>query len=153
MKEVRGDLIKLALEGEFDVIAHGCNCFCNMGAGIAAQIKRQFPQAYTADKKTAYGSKAKLGLCSIANQHDVWVVNAYTQFDFGSGGRKASYPAIKKCMRYIKEQFTGERIGLPLIGCGLAGGDWKRVKAIIEFELKDEDVTIVHFSKKYLPEN
>jgi len=151
MKEVRGDLIRLALEGEFDVIAHGCNCFCNMGAGIAAQIKHHFPQAYTVDKRTAHGSKAKLGLCSIVQQHGVWIVNAYTQFDFGGGKRNVSYPAIRKCMKFIKNNFSGERIGLPLIGCGLAGGDWERVKNIIMAELHDEDVTIVHFSKKFLP--
>ena len=39
MKIIKGDLIKLALQGEFDVIVHGCNCFCTMGAGIAKSIK------------------------------------------------------------------------------------------------------------------
>jgi O-acetyl-ADP-ribose deacetylase (regulator of RNase III) len=38
IKYVDGDLIKLALKGEFDVIVHGCNCFCQMGAGIAPQM-------------------------------------------------------------------------------------------------------------------
>ena len=28
-QEIEGDLIKLAQEGKFDVIAHGCNCFCS----------------------------------------------------------------------------------------------------------------------------
>lgn len=37
-----GDLISLALSGEFDVIAHGCNCFCNMGAGIAVSMRNTF---------------------------------------------------------------------------------------------------------------
>ena len=40
--EVNGDLIKLALKGNFDVIAHGCNCFCTMGAGIAPQMAAAF---------------------------------------------------------------------------------------------------------------
>ena len=35
---VDGDLIKLAKQGRFDVIVHGCNCFCQMGAGIAPQM-------------------------------------------------------------------------------------------------------------------
>ncbi len=145
MKEVRGDLLKLALYGEFDVIAHGCNCFCNMGSGIAQQIKQQFPKAAAADKATHKGSKKKMGLCSIAQQHNVWIVNAYTQFKYGGGSKHVNYTAIRKCMKYIKEHFSGERIGLPLIGCGLAGGDWKTVKAIIAEELSDEDVTIVHY--------
>lgn len=40
--EVNGDLIKLAKRGEFDVIGHGCNCFCTMGAGIAPQMAEAF---------------------------------------------------------------------------------------------------------------
>jgi len=42
IKYVDGDLIKLALKGEFDVITHGCNCFCQMGAGIAPQMAEAF---------------------------------------------------------------------------------------------------------------
>ena len=39
---IDGDLIKLALHGTFDVVAHGCNCFCTMGAGIAPQMADAF---------------------------------------------------------------------------------------------------------------
>jgi O-acetyl-ADP-ribose deacetylase (regulator of RNase III) len=42
IKYVDGDLIKLAQRGHFDVIAHGCNCFCQMGAGIAPQMAKAF---------------------------------------------------------------------------------------------------------------
>ena len=41
-EEVDGDLIKLAKEGMFDVIAHGCNCHSTMGAGIAPQMAKAF---------------------------------------------------------------------------------------------------------------
>lgn len=51
-KTTRGDLIKLAKKGKFDIIVHGCNCFCEMGAGIARQIKKTFPEAYRADMET-----------------------------------------------------------------------------------------------------
>ena len=44
--KIKGDLIKLAIKGDFDVIIHGCNCFCTMGAGIAKSIKTAFPEAY-----------------------------------------------------------------------------------------------------------
>ena len=42
MKIISGNLITLALEGHFDVIVHGCNCFGVMGAGIAAQMQTHF---------------------------------------------------------------------------------------------------------------
>lgn len=35
MKTIQGNFIHLAQNGEFDLIVHGCNCFCTMGAGIA----------------------------------------------------------------------------------------------------------------------
>jgi O-acetyl-ADP-ribose deacetylase (regulator of RNase III) len=43
MKTIQGDLIRLAREGGFDLIVHGCNCFGTMGAGIAKGIKAAFP--------------------------------------------------------------------------------------------------------------
>ena len=36
---VQGNLIALADAGQIDVLIHGCNCFCTMGAGIAKDIK------------------------------------------------------------------------------------------------------------------
>lgn len=41
-KEVDGDLIQLALQGEFDVIAHGVNCFCTQKSGLAPQMVKVF---------------------------------------------------------------------------------------------------------------
>ena len=40
--EVKGNLITLALQGQFNVIAHGCNCLSNMGAGLAPQMAKTF---------------------------------------------------------------------------------------------------------------
>ena len=67
MKTIQGDLIKLAVAGEFDVIVHGCNCFCTMGAGIAKTIKQKFPTAYQADLATIKGDKTKLGAVSYTH--------------------------------------------------------------------------------------
>ena len=39
MKTRLGDLIEMAVCGDFNLIAHGCNCFCTMGAGIAKGIR------------------------------------------------------------------------------------------------------------------
>ena len=146
MKYIDGDLIQLAKEGKFDVIGHGCNCFCNMGAGIAKSIKESFPEAYKADRQTPYADVTKLGKMSFGKQGDLVILNLYTQFDTGKG-LKAHYDAIRECMKAVKKRYSGKRIGLPLIGAGLAGGDWNIISKIIEDELGDEDVTIVKFKK------
>lgn len=149
MKTIQGNLIHLAQNGEFDVIVHGCNCFCTMGAGIAKSIKAAFPAAFEADLATAKGDRAKLGTCTIAeidrNGTPLVVLNAYTQFNYRGSGPKVDYDAVCSCFRWIKQQHSTKRIGLPKIGAGLAGGDWSRISAIIEEELAGEDVTLVEF--------
>lgn len=149
MKTISGDLIQLAENGHFDVIAHGCNCFCTMGAGIAKAVKEVFHAAFEADKATQRGDRAKLGTCSFAEialgSSSLVVVNAYTQFDWRGRGPKVDYAAVRSCMGWIKRHYSGRRIGLPRIGAGLAGGDWPTIAAIIEEELSGEDVILVEF--------
>jgi len=149
MNIVTGDLLRLALDGRFDVIVHGCNCQCAMGKGIALSIKQQFPEAYDADLRTPKGERTKLGTISTAEVERsparFTVVNAYTQFHWRGENVLADYDAIRLAFRQIKQQFAGRRIGYPKIGAGLAKGDWAMIAAIIEEELAGEDHTLVEF--------
>lgn len=150
IKEIEGDLLELAKLKHFDLIAHGCNCFCTMGSGIAKQIKEQFPEALDTDiLHTIRGDIKKLGCytCCRSKVYGFIIVNAYTQYRYGTDSPKIDYEAITLVMRKLNHDHEGKRIGLPLIGAGLAGGDWNRIKNIIETELKDMDVTIVHYKK------
>ncbi len=151
MKIVKGDLIQLAIKGEFDLIIHGCNCFCNMGAGIAYTIKQKFPEAYQADLKTKRGDQSKLGTISWAEMkiqdRKLIIVNGYTQFDWKGEGVLADYQAIRNVFKQVKKNFSGTRIGYPAIGAGLARGDWGIISAIIKDELIDENHTFVEYQK------
>jgi len=134
MKIIKGDLIKLALEGKFDVIIHGCNCFCTMGAGIAKDIKSEFPEAYEADLKTEKGNKDKLGTYSNAiierSAYKIIIINAYTQYHHKGRRMKADYEAIRSVFKKIKSNYPGRKIGYPKIGAGLAGGDWNIISEV-----------------------
>ena len=149
-----GDLIKMAKNGDFDLIAHGANCFCVMGGGIARQIHKEIPEAYAADCQTVKGDINKLGnytsaeITTDTNVVGVLILNCYTQYGFTGYDKNSppvDYEAIALCMRKINHNFKGKHIGLPLIGSGLAGGDWDRIEDIIYRELVDMDVTIVKF--------
>lgn len=150
MNIVQGDLIQLALDREFDVIVHGCNCQCTMGAGIAKAIKATFPEAFAADQETTKGDREKLGTFSFAtvtrDGHEITVVNGYTQFDWRGPGVKADYAAIRGVMARVKQQFGDQRIGYPKIGAGLAKGDWNTIAGIISEELDGADHTLVEYS-------
>lgn len=147
MKVVQGDLLALALEGQFDVIVHGCNCFCTMGAGIALSIATQFPEARAADRATRSGDCAKLGTLSSAVIHresvSFAVVNAYTQYDWQGQGVLVDYGALEKAMRQVGQIYSGARIAYPRIGAGLAGGDWSQIAERIDRALEGQDHTYV----------
>ena len=170
IKYIDGDLIKLALNGEFDVIAHGCNCLSTMGAGIAVQMKNTFG----CDKfelEMIGPNINKLGQIDYeyftdtgngirkSNPNDLYVgdilvtvVNAYTQYSYGrnhSGGvdKPIDYESLTLCLRKMNHNFKNLKIGLPKIGSGLAGGEWEKIEKIIQEELKDCDVTVVNYVK------
>lgn len=176
MRYVEGDLIELAKQGMFDVITHGCNCFCTMGAGIALQMAKTFEcDKFPMEALQYKGDINKLGtidykyqiVCPIIQKihimgvevespnfggHSLIVVNSYTQYNYGKNHINESinpvdYDAITLCMRKINHLFKGKKIGLPLIGAGLAGGNWYVIENILEEELKDMDVTVVKFKK------
>ncbi len=163
MKIIQGDLIQLAKEGNFDLIIHGCNCFNTMGAGIALQIKQNFPDAAIADSNTDRGDIAKLGNWTtgyiVTSSVDVplhemkvlHVLNCYTQYYAGRGLTETSIPfdyeAFRLICRKINRKYKGLRIGMPWIGCGLALAEEFKVETIILDELTDLEVTIVNYKK------
>jgi O-acetyl-ADP-ribose deacetylase (regulator of RNase III) len=146
MKTIEGDLIKLGKSGMFDVITHGCNCYCTMGSGIAKQIKQIFPRAYEEDCKTIVGDRKKLGTLSFVKIKDLWIVNSYTQYGYGGSVINTDYNALRKCFKEVKALFTGLRIGYPKIGAGLGGGNWNLISRIIEEELLGENHTLVIYT-------
>lgn len=157
MKTIKGDLIKLAEEGEFDVIIHGCNCFHAMGGGIAEQLADKYPQVEVADKQTEFGDREKLGKWTEAivevNDNVFTVVNAYTQYKWSSGSDVFEYEAFQQFLKLFTESVLycpfRIKIGFPQIGAGLAGGDWSRISKMIEKFSEDvasyADVTVVEY--------
>lgn len=143
MNYISGDLLEQAKNNHFDVIIHGCNCFNTMGAGIAKAIKSEFPEAFEVDQKTKKGDREKLGTITVAQHGNLFIVNAYTQYEFSRTKKPFDYDAFHSCLRLIKGRFSGKRIGLPKIGAGLAGGDWVLIEKILKEELGNEDVTVV----------
>lgn len=182
INHIKGDLIKLALAGEFDVIAHGCNCFSTQKSGVAKQMSETFhtdkfeSEVYS----TYYNNISKLGNIedytfvlnhskyslkeqldyiisddinpAVSNEESngeiiLTVINCYTQYGFNSSVKPLDYEALTLCLRKINHLYPNKHIGLPKIGCGLAGGDWERVEQIIKNELTDCEVTIVEYEK------
>lgn len=171
---IKGDLIKLALDGQFDIIVHGCNCFSTQKSGIAKQMVENFTTD-TFDMETShYLPIDKLGnidysyygynllLDETYNElqrtrlinKELCIINAYTQYYYGKKPKESywfplDYDALRLCFRKINHtrEFFNKHIGIPYIGAGLAGGDWSRIKEIILEELYNLKITFVEYEK------
>lgn len=157
--KTKGNLLDLAEAGEFDIIVQGCNCFNAMGSGLAPQIAKRYPAAEDVDNKTVRGNIGKLGNFTMAwsDYYDkdikpFRIINAYTQYVTSKQGEDVfEYDSFAVILRKLAHEYGSHRFGFPYIGMGLAGGDKKRIMAMIEdfankVSAKGGSVTLVEFS-------
>jgi hypothetical protein len=88
-------------------------------------------------------SSSPLGNVDVVriNNSNQSVINIYAQRDYGyDGERYTSYDAFAKALGLIRSYIPfGAKIGFPKnIGCGLGGGNWKIISALIEEILGDD---------------
>ncbi len=146
MKIIKADILTNIDPNKQTIILHGCNCFHVMGGGIAAYLKKQYPEIYETDvHNTTKGDRKKLGTFSMTIvKPNLYIANCYTQYNFGFVNIHVDYVAIRECLQKIRLLYDDWEIRSPQIGCGLAGGDWKTVKKIYEEDLVGCDCTIYH---------
>lgn len=141
----------MALDGHFDIIAHGCNCHNTMERGISLAIKRVFPEAWRADQSTLKGDRQKMGLFShswakVKGGKKLLVVNLYTQFLPGDEEivgesveeRQSSVAASSMALADLLKKNAGRApwaprkpvLGIPRIGAS-GGLCWEANRALI----------------------
>lgn len=137
---IKGDLFQTSC----DIIAHGCNMQGVMGSGVAAIVKRMYPEAYKEYHKLYENNKLELGLVNfvdiVKTQKRIIIANCITQEHYGKdSNRYADYTAIRKCMWVLNEVAKKNlwTLAMPMIGSGLGGGNWDIIEEIIEEEIKD----------------
>lgn len=147
VKYVKGNL----LDSDCDYICHQVNCQGRMASGIAKQIRERWPEVY--EEYMAYCEYCKKHQLSMlghnvdvpVDEYSKRVVNMFSQNSYGYDGRRyTSYDAFCDCLLDIRRLVQGGTIGFPKnIGCGLGGGNWKVISALIEEILgKDYEVYI-----------
>ena len=130
-----------------------------MGGGIAREIATRYPAAEEADKNTEYGSRAKLGNFSYAlvqaEKSEFTIINAYTQYKWSGYRDVFEYSAFETFLNRLcsflknhpRKDESPVKVGFPKIGCGLAGGNEKRILSMLERFSKDvspwAEVTLV----------
>lgn len=140
-----------------NIICHQVNCKGVMGAGLAKQIKSKYPNVYHEYKQLCGNQNIKNKLLGATQFVDVstnkTIANLFGQDNYGVKTRHTDYEAMELCLKSLYSvvntdysKYKDCSIAIPYgIGCGLAGGDWKIVKQMIDDILGECDVTIYKF--------
>lgn len=138
---------------EYGVLVHSVNCQGVMGAGLAKKISNKWPTVKAdylrhCQYLTMEGSKPELETWMRTEVGpNLFVASVFGQQEYGRtpGRCYTSYRALAVgfwAIHHGNQHLEFAHKPLPIylphsIGCGLAGGDWHVVSAIIEQELPD----------------
>jgi O-acetyl-ADP-ribose deacetylase (regulator of RNase III) len=144
MKLMKGDLFA----GDFKNIAHGCNCRGSMGAGIAVEFKRRYPEMAKEYTALCRSGSFKPGDAFISLEDDGRIIiNLATQQDY-RGRNKAKIKYIKASLRLACREITSrnleKHLAMPFIGAGLGGLPGTAVlKAIQDIQDEFPDIELI----------
>lgn len=138
------------------VIVHVCNDVGGWGAGFVKALSRRWDtpeRQYRlwAASRTELGSTFFGGnTVLVATAPQVWVANMIAQHGVRWEGDTPPirYDWLEQCLTRLRKEIARRSleasVHMPLIGCGLAGGSWDRVSAIVEAQLVSHglDVTV-----------
>jgi O-acetyl-ADP-ribose deacetylase (regulator of RNase III) len=128
---IQGDIFKNAYNVQ--AFGHGCNCQGVMGAGIAKEFHKRYPQMYEEYRRRCKVEPRQFNLGDVffwKEDNQPAVFNLATQEHYIRA--KADYTAIKKSLSEMKAQAVEHgisTIAIPRIGAGLGGLSWDKIKA------------------------
>ncbi len=133
------------------VIVHVCNDIGAWGAGFMLALSAR-------DKRPEWAYKSrkdrKLGEIQIildyAGDDSISVVNMIAQHGVGGPGPNIRYAWLWHCLEKVRNYAfnLGACVHMPRIGCGLGGGDWNVVEALIENTLCKGNVPVFVYDLK-----
>ena len=152
IKRVSGD-VRVPIGNGNKIIIHCCNDIGVMGAGVAAAIAQKWAIVKIQYKQWHRSNKGfKLGNVQYVKvEDDIVVCNMIGQKGIRSRGNVSPirYGAIKKCLEKVKEAALKNNASVHcpyLMGCGLAGGDWKKVEPMLQEILCDNGVLVTTYN-------
>lgn len=142
-KIIKGDVFSPNITGHELIICHQVNCKGVMGAGLAKQIRNQYPRLYDEYRQkclTTKNSEDLLGEVQFYYAYgeqsgkDFVIANIFGQDGYGRDRCYTNYDAIRKALNTVRQVATPlpartlTTIRIPYgMGCGLAGGKWETV--------------------------
>ncbi len=130
-------------------IGHGVNTRGRMGAGVAVDFRRRFPEMYKEYRRRCHNDELAAGSYFLWTQSDPWVLNLATQAELAG----ASRPFVRDALSLLAARYEAEGItslALPRIAAGLGGLSWGEVKSLLDEIFADLPLPVFVY-QEYLP--
>lgn len=141
-REVKGSLFFSTA----DALAHGVNCQGAMGAGIAAQFAKRWPEMardYKAFCKSRFLFQGG-DVLTWKTPEGRHIYNLATQYNLGPNATFGNVVLSVNKMLELAKRHGVNSIAMPRIGCGIGGLTWEEmgpaIKEIVEYH--GADVTV-----------
>jgi len=120
-----------------DVLGHGVNCQGFMGAGIANEFRKRYPEMYEKYKQMCDQDFLKPGMVypwvdyTTLSGKPFWIFNIASQFNTGRAANINYLRAGLLSCRFYMEDRGLNHLALPRIGAGIGGLSWNHVKSVV----------------------
>lgn len=141
VRHEHGDLFRSGLPA----LAHGCNTQGAMGAGIAKEFRRRWPEMYEAYRERCRAGEFRLGGVFVWGTDPV-IFNLATQ---PRPGPSATLDAIASAVQAMLDSAADlgiAKIGLPRLGAGLGGLDWSKVADCLDRVAGQSDIELIVYT-------
>ncbi len=130
------------------IIVHICNDRGAWGKGFVLAISRRWRQPAEAYKRWFNEDGFGLGAVQFVQvEPDVWVANLVGQHGLKPqrGLPPIRYEAVKSGLETVaaKAKELNATAHMPRIGCGLAGGEWPLIEALIISTLVEQGIEVI----------
>jgi O-acetyl-ADP-ribose deacetylase (regulator of RNase III) len=128
------------------VIAHVCNDRGGWGRGFVVALSARWPEPERDYRTWSRTTDFRLGaLLLVQVEHDTWVANMVAQHGYRAASNQTPlhYDALEECLNTLSEHAArlGASVHMPRIGCGLVGGNWDDVRALLDRTLIAAGIT------------
>jgi len=140
----KGDLLADSAEA----LVNAVNTVGVMGAGIARQFKKQYPEMFLAYEKACEAGEVELGKMHFVqvdtDDGKKYVINFPTLAHWSDQSElKHIESGLIDLVRIIHEKEI-KTIAIPPLGCGVGGLQWQDVRQLIEAAFQNVDGVQVH---------
>ena len=119
-------------DADVDVLVNPCNCEGVAGKGVSLQFKKLFPKYYEVYRRACNFNELAPGKLHLYNTGLKYRIISFPTKD--NWRQPSRYEWIQAGIDKIVDHwdfFGFESVGMPKIGCGEGGLEWKRVRFML----------------------